>query len=298
MKKWIKMITAALVVLFSIVPAMADENVGEVVIKYPLNNVEFKLFYLGEWKNRKIDYQGEFANSHVTDDLTQAAEALAVYANKNQLTPTKVEKTNNGEVMFTNVKKGIYLILADDGMNGKERYHAMPTLLSMPNYVDNTESWFTEINAKYNQDEVPDETELEVIKVWDDNNSKNRPNSIEVELLRNNEVYDTKTLSKSNNWKYKWTNLDGSYEWSVYEKSVFNDYTVAIEQENNQTIITNKSNYKTPNYKSSSSSSSSTFRSRTSRIPQTGQLWWPVVALGGFGVLFIVIGIIRGKYSQ
>ena len=293
MKKWIKMITAALVVLFSIVPAMADENVGEVVIKYPLNNVEFKLFYLGEWKNRKIDYQGDFENSHVTDDLNEAAEALAIYANKNHLTPTKTEKTNNGEVIFSDIKKGIYLVMAEDGMNGKERFHVMPTLLSMPNYMDDTESWFTEINAKYNQDEVPDKTQLEVLKVWDDNNSKDRPESIEVELLRDNEVYDTKTLSKNNNWKYTWTNLDGQYEWSVYEKTVFNDYYLSVEQEDNQVVITNKMNYKTPNYKSTRS----TYKSQTSSIPQTGQLWWPVVALSGIGLAFILIGVIKGKCS-
>ena len=294
MKKCIKMITALLVVLLSIVPAMADDT-GEIVIKYPLNNIAFKLFYVGEWKNGKIHYLDQFENSNVTDDLNEAAEALASYANRNQLKATQEEKTSNGEVYFNDVKKGIYLITAEDGMNGKERYHVMPNLVSMPNYASETESWYTEINAKYEQNEVPDETKLEVIKVWDDNNSKDRPTSIEVELLRDNQVYDTKTLSKSNNWKYTWTHLDGQYEWSVYEKSVFNDYTVAIEQEDNQTVITNKTTYKTPNY---NKSSSSTFRSRTSSIPQTGQLWWPVVVLAGFGVIFIIIGVVKGKYSQ
>ena len=34
------------------------------------------------------------------------------------------------------------------------------------------------------------------------------------------------------------------------------------------------------------------------RIPQTGQLWWPVAALGAAGVLFVVMGMVRRSRSK
>ena len=34
------------------------------------------------------------------------------------------------------------------------------------------------------------------------------------------------------------------------------------------------------------------------RIPQTGQLWWPVAALGAAGVLFVVMGMVRRAGSK
>ncbi len=36
-------------------------------------------------------------------------------------------------------------------------------------------------------------------------------------------------------------------------------------------------------------------RTPTPNLPQTGQLWWPVWVLAGFGALFLIIGLIRRK---
>ena len=50
MKRCIKWLTAVLVILFSLTPVIAEEKMGDITIKYPVDNVTFKLFYLGEWK--------------------------------------------------------------------------------------------------------------------------------------------------------------------------------------------------------------------------------------------------------
>jgi hypothetical protein len=34
------------------------------------------------------------------------------------------------------------------------------------------------------------------------------------------------------------------------------------------------------------------------KIPQTGQLWWPVAMLGAAGVLFVVMGMVRRSKSN
>ena len=287
MKRCIKWLTAVLVILFSLTPVIAEEKMGDITIKYPVDNVTFKLFYLGEWKAEKINYQGAFKDAKITDDLNEAADALSAFVKKNNVNPSASEKSKDGEVNFSNIKKGIYLVSGEEKIDNKVHYRVRPMLLSMPAYNANTESWSTIVNAKYEQETIPGNTSLEVLKVWKDNNSKNRPKSIEVELLRNNEVYDTKTLSKKNNWKHTWNNLDGDYEWTVYEKTTFNDYSVSISRSNRKVVITNKLNKETPPK-----------TPKKQRIPQTGQLWWPVVILAGIGVVLISIGLSKGKADR
>lgn len=51
----------------------------------------------------------------------------------------------------------------------------------------------------------PDTTNVAAKKVWDDSESTH--NSIQVQLLRDGKVIDTQTLSESNDWTYRWTDL-------------------------------------------------------------------------------------------
>ena len=55
-----------------------------------------------------------------------------------------------------------------------------------------------------------EETEVNVLKVWDDKNNQDgyRPDNVTVNLLANGEVIDTVTLSAENEWNKTWTKLD------------------------------------------------------------------------------------------
>jgi LPXTG-motif cell wall-anchored protein len=206
---------------------------------------------------------------------------------------------------------------------------------------------------------------MQVAKIWLDTGfENNRPNQIEAQLLRNGEVYDTQTLTKDNNWRYTWYDLDGQYIWKVLEKEVPKGYTLSLETEGYRAIMTNKivpenssssdntsstetpedpttsTNQETPTTSTDSTtqdtpstteqptnsatettteestttkktssgnkSSSSTSSNRTStsggsttytkasqKLPQTGQVWWPVPILGIAGLLCIILGVLR-----
>lgn len=84
-------------------------------------------------------------------------------------------------------------------------------------------------------------TNLTVRKLWDDD-GKNRPESIEVNLLKNGKVDKTVELSAENQWTYTWGGLSKLYEWSVGEKSVPDGYTAEYDRSGNTVIITNKAN--------------------------------------------------------
>ncbi|WP_257143668.1 Cna B-type domain-containing protein, partial [Bacillus toyonensis] len=46
------------------------------------------------------------------------------------------------------------------------------------------------------------ETKVEGTKTWKDDNAKDRPEMIKVDLLQNGKVVDTKEVTAATNWKY------------------------------------------------------------------------------------------------
>ena len=82
-------------------------------------------------------------------------------------------------------------------------------------------------------------TELSVSKAWHVSDAIDYPDSVEVVLYRDGEVYDTQTLSDENDWCYRWTELDDSYTWTVDEPNVPKDYEKSLKQEDTHVTITN-----------------------------------------------------------
>ena len=78
-----------------------------------------------------------------------------------------------------------------------------------------------------------------VEKVWDDSDYYARPESVEVNLYRNGEVYETVALSADNNWCYTWDDLTDAYSWSVDEADVPTGYTKTVTCSGSNWTITN-----------------------------------------------------------
>lgn len=212
------------------------------------------------------------------------AGTLESYIVADQIKPLDTGVTDkNGRVEFpSNIKKmstALYLIASDPYIYENKVYTLQPTLICLPNR-DSNDIWNyeEELNLKYEwTDEV---SELQVRKIWSGDNVKNRPNSVTVELYRDNEFYDTVVLNKKNDWHYTWENLRTAYDWKIVEKNVPNGYTVSIDRDGKNFIVTNT-------YKASSSN--------VSKLPQTGMLWWPVPILAIVGIVFFMGGWLRRR---
>lgn len=76
-----------------------------------------------------------------------------------------------------------------------------------------------------------------VKKVW--KNTDSIPDSIRVQLYKNNEKVEEEivTLSKENDWTYTWDNLEGIYEYTVDEIDELEFYTKEIKVDDDGTII-------------------------------------------------------------
>jgi hypothetical protein len=123
-----------------------------------------------------------------------------------------------------------------------------------------------------------------------------------------NTVGDPQTLSASNGWKFTWTGLNEG-KWSVKESIVPTGYAVSYEEQTTtqgKTItvrntkdgggVLGESRENTPTsssgVKGSSRQGDTGAVASANRLPQTGQLWWPVWVLSALAAVFVMIGLI------
>lgn len=170
-----------------------------------------------------------------------------------------------------------------------------------------------------------------VIKKWsDDGNEADRPASITVELLRDGKVYKTQELNDENNWRHTWPDLARGNVWTVNEVAAVSDkYTVSVDKSGSSYstsyVITNTHTTDIPEedlpldptppggdtpgsdtpptdipdsdvpLNPSDTPDGTPGGDAAAKLPQTGQLWWPVPILAVAGILMFTIGWTRSR---
>ena len=170
--------------------------------------------------------------------------------------------------------------------------------------------------GKPEEPEEEEETKIHVLKVWKQDQEKERPDSIVVELLQtdvegNTTVVDRQTLTKENQWSYTWKNLSTLMRWSVSEAEVPKGYTVAVTREGNTVVLTNTAKKpgnpdgevnppsKKPTDKTTNKTVKKTTDKTSDKLPQTGQLWWPVLVLLFAGAICLLVGrVLRDRKEE
>lgn len=275
--------------------------------KVPLAGAKFSLYLVAA-----MDETGELTT---TDDFSQfdvdirgkndeawkaLTTTLAAYALGT--TPTDSGTTDpQGQLVFPtqgiHLEQGLYLILGSQHIQDDMVYDALPFLVLLPSYNEAENTWDYSMTASpkhefHPKPEDKDTVSRRVLKVWKDaGHEANRPQSVTIQLLQDGKVFDTVTLSDANGWGHTWEKLEAKHTWSVREL-VPEGYTVQITQEGITSVVTNT-------YPSDEPSGPET--PDVSKLPQTGQLWWPVPLLLSLGLLFIVVGLLhrrRAKYEK
>ncbi|MCH5324175.1 MAG: Cna B-type domain-containing protein [Eubacterium sp.] len=122
-----------------------------------------------------------------------------------------------------------------DEVNVPDGYHVS---------VSNDGNAWTIINTKdkvpYTPEPAPELIDVTVNKVWDDDNSADRPESVTVQLYRDGKAYgDAVTLNKENGWSHIWSELEKAHDWTVDEVNVPDGYHVSVSNDGNDWTITN-----------------------------------------------------------
>lgn len=221
-----------------------------------IEGIEFKLYRVADvssvgnfslvedFEKYSVSFDG-LTNSGWTD----MANMLADYVSRDNLDYLMIGKTDsNGKLVFSNCSVGMYLVIGNKHTLGNYNYVPEPFLISLPTLDKNVDDWVYDVfsEPKSNGTKKPSSggssgssrVSYTAKKVWEDNVS-NRPNSIEIELLRDGKVYDTVVLNEENKWQKTWSNLSNNYSWSIVEKEVPDGYIVGIKRSGTTYIITN-----------------------------------------------------------
>lgn len=279
---------------------------GSFSLTYPCSDTEFQIYRIAELsESAQITLTKEFAKYPVHFTWSQQeqwgkqAETLAAYVHRDQLTPYKNKKTDAKRIVqFSNLKTGLYLVVGEQKEKDGFLYTPMPWILSIPMKQKDSIVYDGNVNPKYERQKISQKkVDYEVIKVWeDDGYEEKRPKSIQVELLRDGELYGSVTLNEKNGWSHTWKDLSNQYHWQVAEK-IDNAYIAEVSKEGDAFIITNT--YKKETAGSGEKKEGEHGGKSTSKLPQTGQLWWPVPILSAAGCLSLLIGImIRRKKHE
>lgn len=82
-------------------------------------------------------------------------------------------------------------------------------------------------------------TTVSVQKVWKIDDGGTAADSVQIELLRDGQHYETQTLSAANGWRYTWSTLPAGSTWMVREVNVPEGFTSSVSGSGNNFVVTN-----------------------------------------------------------
>ncbi len=223
----------------------------------------------------------EYSDSEGWRDLAQTLDG---YVQRDGIKAYRQGRTDsNGRLVFSGngMKPGLYLITGEKYTKNGRIYTAEPSLICLPDR-NSSDRWEYDpvIQPKSSVERINTGSDLSVVKVWKDGGSSKRPDSVSVQLLKDGKVYDTVTLSDSNDWRYTWKKLDSSSSWKAVEKKVPVGYKVTSVRETDKFVITNTMKSK---------------NDEDEKLPQTGVMWWPCLVLFTAGAILTAAGVAGRK---
>lgn len=216
----------------------------------------------------------------------ETAEKLERWVILDQMEPMSEAKVNEeGIASLSGLPMGLYLVVTEGLEKDGQIYTVAPFFLVVPER-DSQDRWNYDVCAKAKPAENPKRMDYRVIKLWKDTcHPEKRPESITVRLYCDGEPYgEPVTLPENGRWSHTWKDLDVNHKWTVVEERV-PGYRSEVATDGTTFLITNTHTH-------------TTTPDKPGKLPQTGQLWWPVPLLLWAGVLCLVIGLIRRRGSR
>jgi len=331
-----------LVLLASLVGAAAfGDGSGSITVEYPYPGTEFRLYKVADIAaDGSYVKTAKFASVPVVlgpdaGSNPGLADTLAGYVYLMELPADAIDGVGwSNTASFSPLGRGLYLVMSGRFTVGGRTYIALPLLVSIPAQAPDSGEDVYDLTLAPKVGVITDPEEhisIKVLKIWDDSQmSAARPDSIEVSLFCDGDLYDSATISARDNWRWVWTELEDGHIWTVAEKAI-DSYTVRIEQNGDSFAITN-SYQPTPSPTPTPSPSPIVSPSPTPTpspspgakpsptpvvtptplptptvppyippypiLPQTGQLWWPVPVLAGLGLVLLLLGMILDRRQE
>ena len=257
---YIKLIVAAFMFLtIFALPVQAAKNGSIIIIDkiYEgklLENINVQFYKVADFTDnsrREIVMKDAFKDFELdidklvsSDALEESARLCESFIREHSIKPLATTITDkNGNAVFSNISDGIYLVMQSQVNYDEYTVTSVPFYVQVP-FVDKDGNVNYQVTT-YPKNEVvyPEEMdELSVVKIWKDNNNKDkmRPDYIEVGLYGNGQLKETVVLNNLNNWSYTWSDLSKDVVWNVEEINVPDNYRMTSERNQNHITITNE----------------------------------------------------------
>lgn len=257
---YIKLIVAAFMFLtIFALPVQAAKNGSITIIDKTyegklLENINVKLYKVADFtdnsrseivmKDAFKDFELDIDKLVSSDALEESARLCESFIREHSIKPLATTITDkNGKAVFSDISDGIYLVIQSQVNSDEYTVTSVPFYVQVP-FVDKDGNVNYQVTT-YPKNEVvypEDMDELSVIKIWKDNNNKDkmRPDYIEVGLYGNGQLKETVVLNNLNNWSYTWNDLSKDVVWNVEEIKVPDNYRMTSERNQNHITITNE----------------------------------------------------------
>ena len=145
---------------------------------------------------------------------------------------------SEGCARFEGLKSGLYIVFGVRGESGGAGYDFHDFMVYLPTPVSGGYDYDVEAKAKCSR--FAYDESYSVVKLWSDSgNSDKRPDKVDVDILKDGEVWESVELSSANNWSYTWTVPGGMGQWTVVERNVPEGYFVSISGSSTAFVISN-----------------------------------------------------------
>ena len=237
--------------------------------KTPITGAELSLFRVATVSlngNKKLSYNFPDAFKDCGFELyDQALSAkLDVFVKEHSVCAQKLVTDASGNATFSNLALGLYFVQQTNTVTGYAPCTSF--LVTVPNQT--TDGYVYDVNASPKTD-VTRLTDITIKKVWNTDAYTKATNSVTVQLLKDDVVVETATLSAQNKWQVTYSDMPESDAYSIKEVNVPKGFTATYSKSGYVFTVTN-----------------------TASLAQTGQLIWPIPVLAMAGLCLITVGTI------
>ena len=126
---------------------------------YNLSNTEFTMYQVGIYKKNSWVLETEFAKSGVVFDFedssaqAEAAKKLGKYVQDNSIRGISGKTNSDGEVMYRDLEKGVYLFVQTQISN--QVYQSEPFIITVPGNYDGQIIWNVTAEPKFKNESIP-----------------------------------------------------------------------------------------------------------------------------------------------
>lgn len=263
---------------------------GEDVHIYRIAEVHEEGTY--EKVNPFTEYPVSVANVTSQTQWNEMASTLRGYIQADALPSYCSGKTDDeGTVSFQELDTGLYLVAGMRVETEDAVYTFDDFMICIPHNEAGQYMYDIHAKPKFQKSEpVTEETTYTILKLWEDGGNANRPQSVNVDILKDGQLQETVVLSTENQWKYTFVCPDGKGKWAVAERNVQKGYTVTIMEKEDSFVIVNT--FEEPGT-----------LGQPPEIPQTGDTmnlrsWILFACCTGLLILILGIGLWRKEHAH